>query len=267
MMQINLFCTECIKESIKNGDEYVEDFMVPISGAQDSPIYDVHCKKGHKTKALLRNEKFEILFDLGLNGLADGYHREAILSFTGSLERFYEFFLKITARDKYSKEAYDIAWKSIKNQSERQLGAYIFAYLHQTGEPPQMLSDNDFHFRNKVVHKGYIPDIKETLQYGEAVRKIVNDSIRKMKTLYGQKLETLFYEGFKEYEDTPGCEGGCNITTVLDVCNGPDFKKEDIRNRPLEEIIPIMLERRAPQRMRLSKTLPPDIQNNTDDHK
>ena len=261
MMQINLMCTECVKQSIKSGEEFVEEFMVPISGIQDSPIYDVLCKKGHKTKALLRNEKFEILFDLGLNGLADGYFREAVLSFTGSLERFYEFFLRITTSDKYSEETYTRVWKVIKNQSERQLGAYMFAYLHHIGEPPQMLTEEDFRFRNNVVHKGYIPNLNETLQYGEAIRRIVNDSIRKMKVKYGSKLETLFYEGFKEYEKTPGCEGGCNITTVLDVCNGPDFREQDIRNLPLAEIIPILLERRSPQRMRLAKTLPPEFSN------
>jgi hypothetical protein len=34
-----------------------------------------------------------VLFDIGANAVVDGYYREAITSFSASLERFYEYFL------------------------------------------------------------------------------------------------------------------------------------------------------------------------------
>ena len=84
-MLLNLICGECIKESMKKGDLFVDELKLPVSEISESGIYDVTCYKGHKTKVALLNNKFELLFDLGFNGLIDGYHREAVLNFTASL--------------------------------------------------------------------------------------------------------------------------------------------------------------------------------------
>ena len=45
----------------------------------------------------MNNLKFELLFELGINALIDGYPREAVSSFASALERFYEFFCQVAA--------------------------------------------------------------------------------------------------------------------------------------------------------------------------
>ena len=42
--------------------------------------------------------KFELLYDLAINALADGYLREAVASATSAMERYFEFFVKTAWR-------------------------------------------------------------------------------------------------------------------------------------------------------------------------
>lgn len=58
----------------------------------------MHCSHGHKTTTIVQNPKYEILFDIGANAIVDGYYREAVSSFTSSLERFYEYSIKILCK-------------------------------------------------------------------------------------------------------------------------------------------------------------------------
>lgn len=254
-MLLNLMCGECIKESLRKGTLLVDELKVPVSQISESGIYDVTCHKGHKTKVALRNSKFELLFDLGFNGLIDGYYREAVLNFTASLERFYEFFIRVALYNEIMNDMFEEAWKTVKGQSERQLGAYIFLYLKCIRKKPLLLDNDAVSFRNDVVHKGYIPNKEQALEYGEKVRKIVNNAISEMRTCFGDAL----YRAYEYY--LPKVEGeedsfSCNIMTVLSVRNGPEFEKGDVRNVSLVDIIPSVMNRRSPQRIRFFKDKP-----------
>jgi hypothetical protein len=255
-MLLNLICGECIKESMKKGDLFVDELRVPVSQISESGIYDVTCDKGHKTKVSLRNSKFELLFDLGFNGLIDGYYREAVSSFTASLERFYEFFIRVALYNEITNDIFEEVWKAVKVQSERQLGAYIFLYLKCFRKKPLMLDNDAVSFRNDVVHKGYISNKEQALEYGEKVRSTVNNAISEMKIWFGEAL----YRAYDYY--LPNVQGeedsfSCNIPTILNVCDGPEFKKGDIRNCSLVEIIPSVINKKSPQRIRFFKEKPP----------
>ncbi|HHF3271850.1 TPA: hypothetical protein ACPJ2V_004637 [Vibrio diabolicus] len=116
---------------------------------------------------MLNAAKYEILYDLGMNALGDGYTRESVSSFASALERFYEFFIKFQmVNTGITSELADQAWKTVSNQSERQLGAFTYLYLSSLGELPPELSSNDRGFRNKVIHKGYIPSVDEAIGFG-----------------------------------------------------------------------------------------------------
>lgn len=244
-MLLNLMCGECIKESLKKGTLLVDELKVPVSQISESGIYDVTCRKGRKPKVALRNSKFELLFDLGFNGLIDGYYREAVLNFTASLERFYEFFIRVALYNEITNDMFEEAWKTVKGQSERQLGAYIFLYLKCIRKKSLLLDNDAVSFRNDVVHKGCIPNKEQALEYGEKVRKIVNNAIFEMRTCFGDAL----YRAYDYY--LPKVEGeedsfSCNITTILSVCNDPEFEKGDVRNVSLVDIIPSTINKRSP---------------------
>jgi hypothetical protein len=254
MMLLPLICGECIKEGIEAGSLDTDEFMVPVAELRDEPVYDVTCSKGHHTECLVLHEQFELLFDLGFNGLIDGYYREAVSSFSSALERFQEFFTRVVLAQEVDPQLFDDTWKSVKNQSERQLGAFLFLYLRAIKEPPPLLPQKDIAFRNNVVHKGYVPTREEALAFGETVRSLVNSALKGMKRVYGETLTTIYTAPFERLKVKYGVEYGCTVTPILDVRKGGVFGAEDVRHGPMVDMIPATLNRREPHRIRFFKT-------------
>src|SRR5690606_23860589 len=107
-------------------------------------------------------EIFQLLFQVGIHALVDGYPREAVADFTAALERFYEFYFRVVCRIKgINKDAERATWSRVANQSERQLGLFLGSYLAVNGAPGPTLSRTNVEFRNGVVHKGKIPAREE----------------------------------------------------------------------------------------------------------
>ena len=99
-------------------------YAVSIS---DDLICRFTCDNGHEVMVPLQDVRFEVLAQTGANAIVDGYYREAVASFTASLERFFEFYLSVVANERdVAKDRWTNAWKLVSNQSERQLGAVIF---------------------------------------------------------------------------------------------------------------------------------------------
>jgi hypothetical protein len=110
---------------------------IASSELNDSGIYQVRCPKGHEGYVLLQQQKFELLFDIGACTVLDGYYREAVSSFTSSLERFYEFFVRVVLLQNGTPHGeIGAMWKHLAKQSERQLGAYIVLYTRECGTNP-----------------------------------------------------------------------------------------------------------------------------------
>jgi hypothetical protein len=102
-------------------------FRVPI---RDDGYYKVKCPNDHEHIYCVPMGLYEVLYDLALNAVVDEYPREAVTSFVGSLERFHEFFVKVVRMAAgVPDEAFEQGWKLVAKQSERQLGAYVFAHF------------------------------------------------------------------------------------------------------------------------------------------
>ncbi|BDY04582.1 hypothetical protein F0521_16230 [Ferrimonas sp. YFM] len=78
------------------------------------------------------------------------------------------------------------------NQSERQLGAYINGYFTKYGEPPALLNNQKASFRNKVIHKGYIPTVKEALAFGENVHSIIMEVVGRIEETEDKELGQFY---------------------------------------------------------------------------
>jgi hypothetical protein len=179
------FLSPCIKCAIESKEP---NFNFNSIEMNDSGVYKVVCTKGHETNLFLQDEKFEILFDLGALALNDGYTRESVSSFAASLERFYEFFIQVLLYKKgINHETFVSTWKQVKNQSERQLGAFYFIYLNEFNLAPPIVGQKWVTFRNNVIHKGYIPSYNETFEYG------------KYLYTYIKQLLTILMEEFADY--------------------------------------------------------------------
>lgn len=185
-MRIPIVCFQCMKED--------KDAAKPANFYEfrDDGRYEFICPKGHKSLTVLQQQKFELLFDIGAYAIQDGYYREAVSSFASSLERFYEFYSNVICFGKgIQKEALHRAWKIISNQSERQLGAFVFLYLIESGKKPEVLSNDNVKFRNEVIHKGIIPDRSQAIDFGQTVLDLIRPLLGELKSKYSKGIHQV----------------------------------------------------------------------------
>jgi hypothetical protein len=163
-MRLHAPCMECFKQDGQPSEEMV------AAELQDGGWFQITCSRNHTTNICLQSPKYEILFDLGALALLDGYTREAVTAFATAVERFYEYCIRVfLAARKVDDETFFGTWKLVSNQSERQLGAFYFLYLQQFQATPPIIPSKWVEFRNKAVHKGFIPSTKESEEYGAVV--------------------------------------------------------------------------------------------------
>ena len=188
-MRLLIPCMQCFQELGKPNNEFSQ---VEFS---DNGCYEIKCSNGHVTVTVLQQQKFEVLFDIGAYAILDGYYREAVSSFTSSLERFYEFALKVLLQsDVKSDELFNNCWKVVSKQSERQLGAFTFLWTSKFHEVPGLLSQKWVEFRNDVIHKGKIPTRDEAIQYGDAVLTVLMPKMQALSTKYEDEVTKVVIE-------------------------------------------------------------------------
>ena len=230
---------------------------MPVSSLSDKGEYEVICGRGHTSFVVLNNLKFELLFEMGLNALVDGYGREAVSSFAAALERFYEFYWRVAMTHLLvPAEALMDAWKVLSRQSERQLGAYISVALMITKELPRLLNPNkEIEFRNNVIHKGYIPTVAEATEFGDAVMTLINGELEKLRRTTPEALnetyKTLLPKGRGNAKESADDEitGAVNILTPVDVMTPP--KPGDGREGNVLSQFARILSEREPKRLAL----------------
>jgi hypothetical protein len=109
---------------------------------------------------------FQVIFDLALLSLSDGYTTESASSFSTSLEIFFEFVVfLIMLSDGVKGDDLEKCLNSVIKQSERQLGAYIFVYPKKFKKTSPLPPGDYYPFRNKVIHQGKIPTENEAIQF------------------------------------------------------------------------------------------------------
>lgn len=182
----------------------VKAVLCPVN---EDHTYTFECDLGRKHTIIFQEDKCTLLFELALYALADGYPREAVSSATSALERFYEYFLRVISHSKKTnKQEYDECWKKIKNQSERQLGAFIGTYLNEFGNAPRLLSDSDTGFRNSVIHKGMIPSREDAIKYLNTVMGLMVPEILLLKRNYRSSVDAINLETYERRLKKHGSE-------------------------------------------------------------
>lgn len=172
--------------------------MPVLCPVNEDHTYTIVCDRGKTHTVIFQEDKCTLLFELSLYALADGYPREAVSSATSALERFYEYFLRvITHKNSTPQVGYAESWKKIKNQSERQLGAFVWTYLMTFGRAPRLLSEKDSAFRNSVIHKGMIPTRSEAIDYLNAVMGLMVADILLLKKEFRLSVDFVNKETYQ----------------------------------------------------------------------
>ncbi len=269
MMLLNLACCDCIKEQLDNGvpnKKAGQPILTPYEPVNNDGIYIVKCSKGHRPIGIINNIDFEILFEYAINAIIDGYYREAVSSFASSIERYFEFFIKVSMKASGSSfNQIDKFWKLISNQSERQLGAYILAFNQMFNENPTLLNTNkEVPFRNSVIHKGYIPNKDETIEFGNKCLQVIEGSLLRLKTLQPEMTKSTFeYYGYENkanatVEKDKNLKGknllSVNILTTIDVIHGRDLNESDNRKGDIQRQIDRIKSERTPTKLTLKQS-------------
>jgi hypothetical protein len=193
-MKISTSCHKCTFDNPKNNIR-VEGFI----SIQEEDLYHFKCIYGHDNLLELQAFKFEILFESGLCAIKDKYYLESVLSITASLERFYEFFIKIILKSNgLEYETVEEIYKNMSKQSERQVGAFISLYGLKYKEAPILLKNKSTEFRNDVIHKGYMPHEEEVLNYAEEIFNIIKFYYLKILTDYDSLITDNLFESKKQ---------------------------------------------------------------------
>ena len=206
-MRLLVSCMQCLQDFGKPTEEFSRvEFC-------DDGRYEIKCSFGHETTTVLQQQKFEILFDIGAHAILDGYYREAVSSFTASLERFYEFSLRVFLEEASKSDVlFQNCWKKVSSQSERQLGAFVFLWASNFSEAPELLSNAQITFRNEVIHKGKIPTRKEALKYGDSVLGVIHPKLLTLKRKFPESVSKVTFYHLRDSRSDS--DSGKNISTM-----------------------------------------------------
>lgn len=157
-MKVLAPCFECTFSSRPRFESQLVDYF-------DDGVAFATCSVGHKFAVTVQAQKFEILLNSGAAALLEGFTLEACASFSAALERFYEFFIRLSARSrKISTDLFDEMFRAMAAQSERQFGAFLMLYLMDFNEPYKENSKIRT-FRNRIIHKGEIPENDKAIEF------------------------------------------------------------------------------------------------------
>ena len=174
-MRTNLICPECAKATGGIGSFFIETI-------REDGLYTGKCPRRHDLLIATQTLRHEMLFEIALNAIIDRYHREAVSSFAASVERFFEFAVRVMSLNrKVSPEVFDAAWKTVSKQSERQLGGYVFLYVISFGEVPSLLSSSMTKLRNDVIHNGVLPEQLDVLKFGRSAHEVIQAGMQKLR--------------------------------------------------------------------------------------
>lgn len=221
-------CVECgLGEEER--DSYFQDVEI-----EDNGVYKFTCMYGHERITLLQKHKFQMLFDLGIMALIDGYTREAVSSFSSAIERFYEFCIEVLLeKNQIDHQDYLKTWKFVASQSERQIGAFYFLYLNEFNKAPEKIKDNWVTFRNNVIHKGHIPKYDKVMEYAKYVFDYLKSILVQLKMTHSDHLFIWFEKRQQEFQNG-------NPSNSLAVLVHPGLIDPE---KPLEELITLTFEK------------------------
>ncbi|KQX69293.1 hypothetical protein [Paenibacillus sp. Root444D2] len=194
-MKFNIQCMKCLTEGIKDENKVQE--------LTDERVYHLTCDAGHETVIIVEHHVYELLFEMGIYALTDGYAREAVANFAAAIERFHEFSINVFAAKSLKSTSYmedfPKSWKELSKQSERQLGAYIMMYLTTFKKNPELIPQKKIEFRNDVIHKGKFPTLNEATKYANLTFEYIKNKLVEMKKELDDEVTYVHDKNLRDY--------------------------------------------------------------------
>ncbi len=212
-----------------------EIVLVPIT---DDALYRFTCPQGHNAIAILQQMRFEVLAETAVQAIVDGFYRDAVTSFSASLERFHEFYLEsVTLTRGVSSQNFANTWALVRNQSERQLGMFIAAYVCENNSVPALLPNQartagSVEFRNRVTHQGQIPTRQQAIEFGQAVIDLVENVLIGMRPRYADAMDGILFHHMTSAR--AGITAAEQNTPVSTACHPMVYRMVAGRENPMQ---------------------------------
>ena len=139
-----------------------------------------------------------------------------------------------------SEDNLSAAWKYVSNQSERQLGAFVFLYVQEFGKSPILLNNTSTQFRNEVIHKGKIPTKAEALKYGQSVLDVMRPIIAEAKVKYPNGVQKTILQHIMRSRgnaDDGTAVATMNIPTIVSLTVSADGYEERSLEKEISELL------------------------------
>lgn len=237
-MRLLIPCMKCLQEFGKPSGEFARVEF------RDDGKYELTCSHGHKVTTVLQQQKFEVLFDIGAHAILDGYYRESVSSFAASLERFYEFSIRVfLSKASGSDNLFKTCWKSVSSQSERQLGAFIFLWASTFNVPPAVLSLPKVAFRNDVVHKGKIPTKEEAIAFGDSILNVLRPNMLALREQLPDSVQQVVFYHLRDAQSPEATSPSATMcaSTIVSLSSGETSHHQGDLKHHLSKLV----ERRA----------------------
>ncbi|MCU7712486.1 hypothetical protein OK414_14800 [Priestia sp. JV24] len=190
----------------------------------DDGTYHLTCENGHTSVVFMQEQQFEILFEMGMLTLLDGYTREAVSSLAASIERFHEFCIRmILAKNKIDANQVEQGWNLLSKQSERQLGAFYLLYLNEFKVSPPAIKNSWIKFRNDVIHKGHFAKEEKVIEYAKYLFEYMIGIIKTFREECWEGYGTVVTRNQENYYSKNSFEAGkisiMSSSTIFDLTN------------------------------------------------
>ncbi|PRX21187.1 hypothetical protein B0G75_13144 [Paraburkholderia sp. BL18I3N2] len=187
-------CLECNPDGSSVANSVLSSVLLDLRSDGDGR-YRSECSRGHQQIVALRQQKFEILFELAAYAIRDGHYRQSVSSCTASLEAFHEFFLRAMAyQSGIRKERFDAAWKLLGISPQNRQEAYLLNYRNFCARPPVLLSPLQIAWKDSVMQKGKMPKREECVTFGQAVLHVLQTAMGDAKDAFPNGVKQAMQE-------------------------------------------------------------------------
>jgi len=193
-ISVPIICQECNPDGRSVGNFVPSPVFLDLRANGDGS-YRSECSRGHQQIVALRQQKFEILFELAAYAIRDGHYRQSVSSCTASLEDFHEFFLRAMAYESgITKERFDAAWKLLGISPQNRQEAYLLNYRNFCSRPPVLLSHQHNDWKDSVMKKGKMPRREECVTFGQAVLQILRTAVGDARDAFPNGVKQVVQE-------------------------------------------------------------------------
>jgi len=193
-ISVPIICLECNPDGSSVGNSVLSSVLLDLRPDGDGR-YRSECSRGHQQIVALRQQKFEILFELAAYAIRDGHYRQSVSSCTASLEAFHEFFLRAMAYENgIRKERFDAAWKLLGISPQNRQEAYLLNYRNFCARRPVLLSPQQNDWKDSVMQKGKMPTREECVKFGQAVLHVLQTAVGDTRVAFPNGVKQAMQE-------------------------------------------------------------------------